>query len=753
MGQDVRQDSWYLTGPGLYALCVLGMATLLVLLSGVLSYFPLELQAIIAWGAVALILVLKKVLARHPLFLQLLITGITLFLAGRYIIFRMTSTLVFANSIAFIFVISLLLTELYAMAIQLFGMFVNVVPLNRPEESVDLNDPDLPTVDVLIPTYNEPEQMVAITASACTLFEYPQEKVNIYILDDGGTVQKRQNPDPELAAEASMRYETLKVLADFLEVHYRTRDKNISAKAGNINEALYGGSSGKANPSGELVLILDCDHVPTRDFLRNTVGQFKKDPKLFLLQTPHFFINPDPIERNLDTVDETPGNNEMFYCKVLPGLDFWNTAFFCGSAAVLRRKYLDESCGIMGETITEDAETALFLHGKGYNSAFVGKPMVCGLSPETFEDFIVQRNRWAQGMMQILLLKNPLLNKGLSWCQKICYLNICSFWFFGFARFMFMIAPFLYIFFNMRVYHATLQQCLAFAIPYLVASLLLSNLMYGKVRHPFFSELYEMVMSFNNIPSVLSVFRSPRSPTFTVTPKGRSLDVDRASSLSYPFYVLLMFSILMYPVAIYKLMANPALWNSMVISVVWGTYNFILLLLCLGVVWEKKQIRHTHRISVREPVEVLVRGGGKPTPARGWTTNISEEGMGIILDEKIDFPNGCDVDIKTVDAGGKEFTLWAKVLYSNNKDGHSILGCQFQYADELSFFETTNYIYGDSNRWAIFWKKRQVDVSMGHGLVYILKLGFEGTWRHLKGLAVQALGKLKTYLGDRYATK
>ena len=119
------------------------------------------------------------------------------------------------------------------------------------------------------------------------------------------------------------------------------------------------------------------------------------------MQTPHFFLNPDPVERNLDTFDRMPSENEMFYSVIQKGLDGYNASFFCGSAAVLRRKHIMEIGGIQGETITEDAETALELHARGYHSAYVARPMVAGLSPETFSGFIVQRMRWAQGMAQI----------------------------------------------------------------------------------------------------------------------------------------------------------------------------------------------------------------------------------------------------------------------------------------------------------------------------------------------------------------
>ena len=87
------------------------------------------------------------------------------------------------------------------------------------------------------------------------------------------------------------------------------------------------------------MVVFDADHVPSRDFLVRTVGYFAADPKLFLVQTPHSSINDDPIQRNLGLV--CPPENEMFYGKIHSGLDRRGGASFCGSAAVLRRLYLD----------------------------------------------------------------------------------------------------------------------------------------------------------------------------------------------------------------------------------------------------------------------------------------------------------------------------------------------------------------------------------------------------------------------------
>lgn len=50
---------------------------------------------------------------------------------------------------------------------------------------------------------------------------------------------------------------------------------------------------------GEYIVIFDCDHVPSNDFLVSTTGWLVRDPKIALVQTPHHFYSPDPFEKNM----------------------------------------------------------------------------------------------------------------------------------------------------------------------------------------------------------------------------------------------------------------------------------------------------------------------------------------------------------------------------------------------------------------------------------------------------------------------
>ncbi|THB69206.1 MAG: glycosyltransferase [Desulfovibrio sp.] len=736
--------------PEILAVCMGG----LIFAYGVAAFLPRDRQFALGWGLVGLFLLIRFTMVRAPKLQRILLILISAFLTLRYFHFRTFHTLTFTAWADLAAMLALYLAETYGILVHLLGMFVNAMPTERDPVIIDPSDPNLPTVDVFIPTYNEPEEMAAITAAAAAQLEYPYGKLNIYILDDGGTLQKRNDPDPRIAEAAVNRHDYLKTIAEFLDVdfhhvQYLTREKNERAKAGNITNALLCScpdsmgldlsrpscvDMGLAAGCGELILILDCDHVPAQDILVRTVGHFLRDEKLFLVQTPHFFINPDPVERNLRTFQDTPSENEMFYGAVQFGLDSWNSSFFCGSAALLRRRDLAENGGLAGDTITEDAETALTLHSKKLNSVFVGRPMVCGLSPENFSDFIVQRNRWAQGMIQILMLKNPLFKKGLTIAQRLCYLNACIFWFFGLARFIFVTSPLMFLFFGLDVYNATLPQVFAYAIPHLASAILLADYMYGHVRHLFFSELYETVQSVFNIPAMLGALFNPRKPSFKVTPKDTSLSADFLSPLAAPFYILLALCFAAVPAAIYRYIAFPLERDVVLITAFWAGFNLLLIFLCLGIVWERRQQRRKHRIPTREQVRIRLGDRGDFLVAR--TVDISEEGVGILVPPDFAAQIGDTISFRAEDSSNREYAFSLEVVRVRKDPEGKVVGCRFIMRDEKDWVRLIGYVYGDSERWVRFWRERRKQRdSFAAGVGYLFIKAVSGVLGNFKGLA------------------
>ena len=710
-------------------------------LLGVLAVVRIDLSAqyLLSFSVLAAMLVLRHVgkLERTRLFF-LLCSG---FLTFRYLYWRTTSTLGYNGFADCIFMMLLYMAEIYGIVVAMLGLFINSRPLRRGPAPLITTQGLLPSVDVFIPTYNEPPELLEITLRAALDMCYPRERLNIYLLDDGGTRQKLTQADAAKADEALTRAQALRQMAERHGGIYLTRERNEHAKAGNINAAL-------AHTHGDLVVIFDADHVPTADFLEKTVGHFQRDERLYLVQTPHFFINPDPLEKNLGMFGRMPPESEMFYSVVQHGLDFWNASFFCGSAAVLRRRCLEEIGGIAGNSITEDAETALTLHARGYRSRYVDEALISGLQPETFASFIVQRVRWAQGMIQLLLLRNPLRLKGLTLAQRLCYFSNAFFWFFCYARVVFLFAPVMYLAFGLQFYNATIPQFFAYGLPQMIAAILASDYLFGRYRWTLISEVYELLQSMFSLRAVVSVMLNPRAPGFKVTPKGEKIEDDSISELSGPFYVVYLIVLLGVAAGVWKLFHGYPHRDVIVSALCWCGLNLVLLNACIGVLFERKQRRAVPRVPA--DIEAVLRGEAPSDgndvagEVRCRVVDLSAGGLKAVVpaDQAAHAPRRGNATLEIFNAARGHTSRIPLVIRNafSGAGGDLVVGAQFCDDSVAGLSERVALVFGDSARWRDFRESRNRRIGVLASLGIVFKLGSIHALGHYRVFVVSLLG-------------
>ncbi|WP_213233153.1 UDP-forming cellulose synthase catalytic subunit [Caballeronia sp. NK8] len=722
----------------------------------VLAMVRIDLQAqfCLAFMTLAVMIVLRRsgLIERTRLFFLLC----SAFLSIRYVCWRTTSTLGYNGFADFILMMMMYGAELYGIVLTLGGLFVNSRPLKREGVPLIRTAGPLPTVDVYVPSYNEPAEMLEITLRAALDMRYDRDRVNVYLLDDGGTEQKRTQADPVKAAAAQERALTLSLLAARHGAHYLSRERNEHAKAGNINAALE-------KTSGELIVIFDADHVPTADFLEKTIGYFQRDSELFLLQTPHFFSNPDPLEKNLGMFGKMPPENEMFYSVIQRGLDFWNASFFCGSAAVLRRKCLMEIGGITGTSITEDAETALMLHARGYRSAYLNEPLIAGLQPETFASFVVQRVRWAQGMIQLLMFRNPLRMKGLKLAQRLCYFSNAFFWFFCYARVVFLLAPALYLLFGLQFYNATLPEFFAYGLPQMVGVILTTDYLFGKYRWTLISEVYEMLLSMFSLRGVVAVLLNPRAPTFNVTPKGEQSDADQISELAGPFYAVYLGVLISAIVGVWRLIDGDMQRGVIASSVAWSVLNLVLLNACIGVLYERRQ----RRVAPRVPADIAgtlllsnVADAEADTPARAFSpafdcriVDLSAGGAKLIvpLGAQSSIPRGWTATLDAYNAARGchcQLPVVVRGVFEPG-DGTCAVGVEFSDRSVEGLSDRVSLVYGDSGRWRSFRDQRNKRIGIRRGLGLVVRLGTVHALAHYRTFFTALLRYVLNRLASR----
>ncbi|WP_242388407.1 UDP-forming cellulose synthase catalytic subunit [Kosakonia cowanii] len=536
---------------------------------------------------------------------SLVMVAMSVLLSTRYMYFRLTQTLHFNSEIETLLGMGLFLAEVYVWVMLLLSYLQTAWPLKRDIVPLPDDTSLWPTVDVYIPSYNEPLEVVRDTVLAAQCLDYPRDKLKIYLLDDG----KRS----EFA-----------VFAADVGVGYITRNDNAHAKAGNLNHAMK-------LTHGELICVFDCDHVATRIFLQATVGGFLQDPKLALVQTPHYFYSPDPFERNLSVGRNIPNEGALFYGPIQQGNDNWNATFFCGSCAVIRRSALDQIGGFAVETVTEDAHTALKLQRLGWGSAFIDIPLAAGLATERLVLHVIQRTRWARGMTQIFRLDNPLLGRGLTLQQRLCYLSAMLYYQFALPRIAFLTAPLAYLLFNLNIIHSSASLIFAYALPHLFLAVYVNSRLNGRFRYSFWGEIYDLVLAFHIVLPTAITMLFPKRGKFNVTDKGGLLNVGYFDfSVVRPHLIIALLLGAGVIAGIVRACAHDYFGvdpRVIALNVGWGLYSLIFLLAAIAVARETRQTRKTIRIEVEIPVLIHYASG---IVSRSQTADLSMGGCRIV---------------------------------------------------------------------------------------------------------------------------
>lgn len=566
---------------------------------------PMDSQKQYIFGLVSIgILFLLGFSKKHSISVVMMV--VSALMSTRYIYFRATQTLHFNSEIEAILGIGLFLAELYIWVILLLTYLQTVFPLKRGIVPLPDDVSQWPTVDVYIPSYNESLEVVRDTVLAAQCIDYPKDKLNIYLLDDG----KRR----EFA-----------VFAADVGVGYITRNDNAHAKAGNLNHALK-------LTKGELICVFDCDHVATRIFLQATVGSFLQDPKLALLQTPHYFYSPDPFERNLSLGKNIPNEGSLFYGPIQQGNDNWNATFFCGSCAVIRRSALEEIGGFAVETVTEDAHTALKMQRLGWKSAFLAIPLAAGLATERLVLHVIQRTRWARGMTQIFRMDNPLFGRGLTWQQRCCYLSAMLYFQFALPRVAFLTAPLAYLLFNLNIIHSSAGLIFAYALPHLLLTIYLNSRMNGRYRYSFWGEIYDIVLAFHLILPTAITMIFPKRGKFNVTDKGGLLNIGYFDfTVVRPHLIVAILLAIGIIAGLVRAFAHDYFAvdpKVIALNVGWGIYSLVFLLAAIAVARETRQTRKTIRIDVDVPVIIHYASG---ISSRTHTRDLSMGGCRIVV--------------------------------------------------------------------------------------------------------------------------
>jgi cellulose synthase (UDP-forming) len=459
----------------------------------------------------------------------------------------------------------------------------------------------MPSVDVYIPTYDEPIEVLEKTIVGALCIDYPN--CSIWVLDDG-------------------RRAWLKQLCEAKGVGYLTRSDNEHAKAGNINHAL-------TKTDAEFVAVFDADFVPQRNFLMRTIGFFF-DPQIAVVQVPHAFYNHDPMQASLALRETLPDDQRFFFEAIMPSRDGWNAAFCCGSNSVTRRAALREiGDALPTESITEDMLLTLTLLRRGYVTRYLCEHLAYGLAPEGLDAFFVQRRRWARGAIQMLFLANGPLGRNLTIMQRLLFLP--THWISQSLMFILaIVAPLVFLWTGILPFtNVTTEAVFYYLVPMILAMVGGIWVYAPKQYFPFAAQVIGTFQALKIVPTVLATLVKPFGHVFKVTPKGgEAMKTDFDHSIFWIAATLIALTMLGLVV---NTMPDWRIINASGLTAVaiWCGLNCVVLFLVCMMSLQAPFRRQEERFDLDEPISVFSAAGELST---GQISDISLSGVGVVAD-------------------------------------------------------------------------------------------------------------------------
>ncbi|MDR5683624.1 MAG: glycosyltransferase [Armatimonadota bacterium] len=233
---------------------------------------------------------------------------------------------------------------------------------------------DLPTVSILIPARNE-ERVIADTVAAISEMDYPRERVEIIVIDDGSTDA------------------TGEILEGMKREHDRLTVVSIPATAGGRGKSVAL-NHGLAAATGDVIAVYDADNRPDRYALRYLVSALLDSSKLgaavgkvrTLNRSRTFMTRSANIEFIAYQWINQAGRYWLAGLTVLPGTNF-----------VIWRHLLDRVGGWDPRALTEDLELTIRVYEAGWRIGFVPTAVSWEQEPEELGVWIRQRMRWMRG--------------------------------------------------------------------------------------------------------------------------------------------------------------------------------------------------------------------------------------------------------------------------------------------------------------------------------------------------------------------
>jgi cellulose synthase/poly-beta-1,6-N-acetylglucosamine synthase-like glycosyltransferase len=228
-----------------------------------------------------------------------------------------------------------------------------------------------PTVTVLVPAFNE-ERTIAGTIASLLSLEYPKDKLEIMVVDDGSTDGTRAIAEEFARREARVRY------------FYKENGGKYTAL-----------NFGIEHSTSELIGCLDADSFASPDALIELIKKFEEDKSIHAIMPAMKVSNPRSMLERMQAVEYTFG---VFYKKMFDNIGALNV--LPGPFSIYRRAAFEKIGLFHHAHNTEDMEIAFRMHAGGLKIVNAHNAVVYTTVPKTIRALLKQRTRWSQGFLE-----------------------------------------------------------------------------------------------------------------------------------------------------------------------------------------------------------------------------------------------------------------------------------------------------------------------------------------------------------------
>lgn len=272
---------------------------------------------------------------------------------------------------------------------RLFLVYFFLSNRRRDSQPDELFRPDeLPSVTVQLPMFNE-QNVAARLIEACARIDYPQDKLQIQVLDDS---------TDETVEIARAKVEELAATGIDIELIHRT--DRTGYKAGALENGLQ-------TAKGELVMVFDADFQPDPQILHRMVHYFT-DPGVGMVQARWGHINQD---YSLLTRIESLMLDGHFVIEQEARSRTGRFFNFNGTAGIWRRDAIADSGGWEHDTLTEDMDLSYRAQLRGWKFIYLRDVIAPAEIPVEMNAFKSQQHRWAKGSVQVARKMLPIVMK------------------------------------------------------------------------------------------------------------------------------------------------------------------------------------------------------------------------------------------------------------------------------------------------------------------------------------------------------